>query len=108
MYGTPVRPMNTLTDRLRAIQDRISRLLREHDTLKRRSAELETEARDHQRMAEVLKARVGELERENEVLRKARPTESGPADPGTKERIDELVHEIDRCLALLSAEASHR
>jgi chromosome segregation ATPase len=102
MYGTPVRPMSTLTDRLRTIQDRVARIVREHNDLRKRSAELETEARDHQRMCEVLKARVAELERENEVLRKAKPVESGPVDPGTKERIDELVHEIDHCLALLS------
>jgi hypothetical protein len=45
---------------------------------------------------------VAELERENGVLRKARSAEQGAAAAGTKERIDELVHEIDRCLALLS------
>jgi len=103
MYGLPVRFMNTMTDRLRAAQERITRLIREYDTLRKRTAELEAEAHDHQRMDEVLKARVEELERENEVLRKAKPAASGSSEPGTKEKIDELVHEIDRCLALINA-----
>lgn len=108
MYGTPVRPMPATTARLRAIHDQLSRLLRDHEVLRHRSAELETEANDSKRLAEVLKARVAELERDNEVLRKARPAESGPGPTGTKERIDELVHEIDQCLALLSAGGGQR
>jgi len=95
--------MNTFTDRLHVVQEQVSRLLREHATLHQKATEQETKAHEHQRMCEVLKARVEELERENEVLRKAKPAESGPAVPGTKERIDELVHEIDHCLALLGA-----
>lgn len=94
--------MNTMTDRLRATQERIARLVRAHEALRKRSAELEADARDHQRMGEVLKARVEELERENEVLRKARTAPSGTSGTGTKEKIDELVHEIDRCLALIN------
>ena len=54
-------------------------------------------------MAEMLKARVAELERENEVLRSTKSAESKLGDPGTKEKIDELVNEIDRGLALISA-----
>lgn len=103
MYGLPFGPMNTLIDRLRIIQDHVTRLLGELALLKKRTAELETDAHDHQRMGEVLKARVTELERENEVLRKAKPMNSGSSDTGTKERIDELVYEIDHCLALLNA-----
>ena len=93
--------MNTLTDRLHTVQERVARLVRDHKTLRERAAELETASREHQRTSEVLSARVAELERENEVLRKAKPAINGPSVPGTKERIDELVHEIDRCLALI-------
>ena len=103
MYERPVRFMNTLTDRLRATQERISRLIRDREALQKRSAELEAKDRDHQRMGEVLKARVEELERENEVLRKAKAAPSVPSGSGTKERIDELVNEIDNCLALINA-----
>ena len=95
--------MNTLTDRLLKVQDQVTRLVREHEALHKRSSELEITARDNHRTAEVLKARVTELEKENEVLRKGRSTDGGTNAPGTKERIDELVHEIDHCLALLKS-----
>lgn len=101
MYGNPSGPMNTLTERLQAVQEKVARLVREHDGLRKRATVLDAEVRDSHRTVEVLKARVAELERENEVLRKGRSASGGTVVPGTKERIDELVHEIDHCLALL-------
>lgn len=95
--------MNTLTDRLQAVQEQVTRLVREHETLRSKATDLDAELRDHHRKEEVLRARVSELERENEVLRKGRSAGGGMSGPGTKERIDELVHEIDQCLALLKA-----
>ncbi|MCW5898287.1 MAG: hypothetical protein KIT10_03370 [Flavobacteriales bacterium] len=92
-----------LKDRLVAIQEQVTRLVREHGEAQRKAAELEAEVLEHRRMCDVLKARVAELERENEGLRKARVASSRPADTGTKEKIDELVNEIDRCLALIQA-----
>jgi predicted RNase H-like nuclease (RuvC/YqgF family) len=94
--------MNTLTERTQKVQEQVRRLVAELLELRRKAAELGTELHDHQRMVGMLKERVAELERENEVLRKGRATGGGAADTGTKERIDELVHEIDQCLALLS------
>jgi chromosome segregation ATPase len=107
MHGIPVRPMPATIARLRAIHDHVARLIREHEVLRQRAAELETELNDGKRSIEVLKARVAELERDNEVLRKARPADGGPGPTGTKEKIDELVQEIDQCLALLSAGSDH-
>lgn len=95
--------MNTLSDRLQHVQHQVSRIVREHEGLRRRAADLESEVRDHHRKEEVLRARVAELERENEVLRKGRSAGGGTTGPATKERIDELVNEIDQCLALLKA-----
>ena len=95
--------MSTFTERLSNLKEQVARLAREHRQLQQSLMEKENAARDQQRMHDVLKARVNELERENEVLRKAeRPAAGGPNDPGTKERIDELVAEIDRCLELLN------
>lgn len=95
--------MNTLPDRLIKVQEQVDRLIREHKQLQAGYSDQERTAREHQRTCDVLKARVQELERENEVLRKAeRSTTGGSNDPGTKERIDELVAEIDQCLELLN------
>ena len=102
----PVRVGEHVKDRLIAVQEQVARLLGDLAGLRDRAARSESEANDHRRTVEVLKARVSELERENGVLRKARAAESGPGAAGTKERIDELVHEIDRCLALLTPETA--
>lgn len=95
--------MNTLVERLQAAKEQMSRHMRVHTELRKRALSLESQVQDHQRMAEMLKARVAELERENEVLRSTKQAASKLGDPGTKEKIDELVNEIDRCLALISA-----
>jgi chromosome segregation ATPase len=100
----PVRVEEHVKDRLIAVQEKVARLLGDRAVMRDRSALLEAELNDHRRTVEVLKARVTELERENGVLRKARAAENGTGAAGTKERIDELVHEIDRCLALLTPE----
>lgn len=89
-------------DRLTTILQQVHRLVAERNELKARLQHVDGELSDLRRMEEVLRARVAELERENGVLRKARSAEAGAATAGTKERIDELVHEIDRCLALLT------
>jgi len=99
----PFHWMNTLSTRLQAVQQQVARLVREHEGYRRKSTDLEVEVRDHHRKEEVLRARVAELERENEVLRKGRSAGGGTTGPGTKERIDELVNEIDQCMALLKA-----
>ena len=92
--------MNTLTDRLTAVQEKVTRLVRAYDDLRRKATDLESAAHESHRKVDVLKARVAELERENEVLRQGRSANGGTRT-GTKERIDELVNEIDHCLALL-------
>lgn len=64
--------------------------------------ESEARCREGGRELEVLKARIKELEQENEVLRTALAAAKEPEREGTKEKIDELVKEIDQCLALLN------
>ena len=96
--------MSELASRIRNVQVHVQRVLSERQSLSAQLARTEADLRDQQRAAEVLHARIAELERENEVLRSARPSSSnvGTERAGTKERIDELVNEIDRCLALLN------
>ncbi|MFT3885348.1 MAG: hypothetical protein QM724_07930 [Flavobacteriales bacterium] len=93
--------MSDLAERIRNARTHLGCLLRDKGRLTASVSELENELRDRQRATEVLQARVAELERENEVLRTVRPATTAADRAGTKERIDELVSEIDRCLALL-------
>ncbi len=94
--------MSELALRIRSVQERLKRLVKERDDLRAKLEALETTTRREHRSADVLKARIDELERENEVLRTSRPkNEAGNTE--AKQRIDELVNEIDRCLSLINA-----
>lgn len=98
--------MSDLAIRLRQVHARVEGLLKDRDRHAARHLSLEEELRELKRSNEVLQARLSELEQENEVLRTvkaATPEKSVVANgrSGSKERIDELVIEIDRCLALL-------
>lgn len=94
--------MSELAPRLRTIHHKVHGLLAAREQWKAERKHLEEELRDVRRNADVLQARIWELERETEVLRAARPAGEAAERPVTKERIDELVNEIDRCLALLT------
>lgn len=96
--------MSDLVERIRAARTKLGVLQGERERLAATVSRLEQDLHDRERRSDVLKARVIELERENEVLRTVRPaTKEGNGRSGTKERIDELVTEIDRCLELLKA-----
>ncbi|HEY0977500.1 MAG TPA: hypothetical protein VGE21_08530 [Flavobacteriales bacterium] len=96
--------MSDLAERIRTARARLGEVMGERERLATTVSRMENELRDRERNTEVLKARIAELERENEVLRTVRPSNTGGQHrSGTKERIDELVNEIDRCLELLKA-----
>ena len=99
--------MSHLSIRLRRVHARVEGLLKDRDQHVKANLTLQEELRELKRSDEVLRARITELEQENEVLRAVKATSqdrSGSAGDrtGSKERIDELVIEIDRCLALLN------
>jgi chromosome segregation ATPase len=95
--------MNDLATRLRTVHSHVLSLVQDRDRLNAKLNQIEEELREEKRNADVLKARITELERENEVLRAVKATPVAAHHTGSKERIDELVSEIDRCLALLNA-----
>ncbi len=94
--------MSDLAERIHNAHTHVERLLSERDRLATSHTSLEEELRDLRRNGEVLQARLTELERENEVLRTVKATPVAEDRSGSKEKIDELVNEIDRCLALLN------
>jgi hypothetical protein len=96
--------MSDLASRIRAVHVHVARLVAEREAVRKRLVAMEHDLREHQRNADVLQARIAELERENEVLRVTRPAQTQRPEGQTeaKQRIDELVNEIDRCLALLT------
>lgn len=95
--------MEGLLERISTARTRVKGLLDEQTHATAAIEALEARSREGGREADVLKARIKELEQENEVLRTVKAAPEQPERAGTKEKIDELVNEIDRCLALLNA-----
>ena len=95
--------MEGLLERISAGRTKVQVLLDERTRSTAAVEALEARSREGNREADVLKARIKELEQENEVLRTVKAAPEQPERAGTKEKIDELVNEIDRCLALLNA-----
>lgn len=95
--------MEGLLERIGAARTQVHKLLDERTRKSAALEAMEARSREGSREADVLKARIKELEQENEVLRTAKAAPTQPEREGTKEKIDELVNEIDRCLALLNA-----
>ncbi|HMU14203.1 MAG: hypothetical protein JST41_04055 [Bacteroidetes bacterium] len=97
--------MSDLAPRLRQVHARVEGLLKDRDRSASEHLGLVEQLRELKRSDEVLRARIEELEREIAVLRAVQTVPHGNGATGdrsgTKERIDELVSEIDRCLALL-------
>ncbi len=94
--------MESLHERLTLARVKLNALRDERARATAAVETMEARLRDQGREADVLRARVHELEQENEVLRTAKAPAGETGREGTKEKIDELVQEIDRCLALLN------
>ena len=95
--------MDSLLERLRVARVKLNGLFEERALNSAAVEASEARSREGSREADVLRVRIKELEQENEVLRTVKAAAEQPAREGTKEQIDELVNEIDRCLALLNA-----
>lgn len=95
--------MSELVERIRSARTTVQRLKSERTRAQATISAMESDLRDRRRAEDVLHARIAELERENEVLRSVKAAPAADDRSGTKEKIDELVQEIDRCLALLNA-----
>ncbi len=94
--------MSDLVERLRTVHDRVAHLLRHHRELRAQADRIGSAEREMGQRIAVLEARIAELEKENEVLRTFQARHGAGEDQGADQRIDELVNEIDHCLALLN------
>lgn len=95
--------MNELARRVQRIGKQVRLLQQERSDLLERLAGTEATAQQRQQQLQVLAQRVAGLEQENDVIRMARSLPAGQGREEAKQRIDELVDEIDRCLRLIKA-----
>ena len=106
-YPGPIRTsvpgMSELNERLKNVTGKVRLLIKERSTLQRQLDELEASAQQQHQEIEVVTARLARPDQEHTVLRIARSLEQGEGKVEAKQRIDLLVNEIDRCLALINA-----
>ena len=95
--------MDGLLERIGAARAKLQQERSEHARYRAACEALENNLRDKDREAEVLKARIRDMEQEIADLRAAHQAQLAERRAGTKEKIDELVNEIDQCQALLNA-----
>lgn len=94
--------MEGLLERIGKARTQVRRIQGEHGRLQMAVEAAEGQVHEAGREKEVLIARIKELEQENEVLRKAAVPAKVPGREETRDKIDELVREIDQCLALMN------
>lgn len=93
--------MAELKERIRGIQQQVRSLIKERDEQRSKVAKLASQIHDESSMLDVLRKRITELEHQNQVLKTAQSF-GGTGEPKeSKERIDKLVKEIDKCISLL-------
>lgn len=95
--------MDGLLERIGAARAKLQQVRSEQARCRAALATLESNLRDKEREAEVLRARIRDMEQENADLQAAHQAQLAERRSGTREKIDELVNEIDQCLALLNA-----
>lgn len=94
--------MEGLLERIGIAHTQVRRMHGEHRRLQLAVEAAEGLVHEAGREKEVLIARIKELEQENEVLRKAAVPIKAHGREEDRDKIDELVREIDQCLALMN------
>ena len=83
------------------IRTDIRRLIAAYEAAKAESEELKTELQLCRDRIEDYRKQISELERQIDNFRLGQAFRSSSDDAGAKEKIDGIIREIDRCIALL-------
>lgn len=88
---------------LASLKQNFEKLIALYETEKKKSADLELRLQESEKAADAYKKQIIELERQIENLKLAEafnaPREGSAR--GAKEKIDQLIKEIDKCISLL-------
>lgn len=84
------------------IEFKIRQLIIELQRIKEENGRLSTDLVKERQLVDTLKSRITKLEDENKVLRIAQTLTTGIDTTDTKNQIDQLVREIDKCISLLN------
>lgn len=87
---------------IKSIQQQVKRLIKLHDSLKEENKSLKSSNNSLKEELQKQKKAIAELEERNKVLKIAkRLSDTNESTTEHRKKINELLREIDRCIALL-------
>lgn len=93
--------MNDLTLNITDLKGKIEKLVTLHQELKKENEQLAADKDNLQKTIEEQKNTIATLEKNNKELEQLKSEEQNKIVSDTKGKINELVQEIDNCIALL-------
>ncbi len=86
---------------LETVKEKIKRLIAAYESEKTARQRLESELEQSQKQNEAYRKQIIELERQIDNLKLTEAFKAGGNNPEAKRKIDSLMKEIDRCIALM-------
>ncbi len=86
---------------LETVKEKIKRLIAAYESEKAARQRLESELEQSQKQNESYRKQIIELERQIDNLKLTEAFKAGGNNPEAKKKIDSLMKEIDRCIALM-------
>lgn len=93
--------MNDLTLNIGDLKAKIEKVVKLHQELKKENEQLVADKENLQKAINEQKNTIEALEKKNKELEQSKSEEQTKIVTDTKEKINELVQEIDNCIALL-------
>lgn len=93
--------MNDLTLNIGDLKGKIEKLVKLHQELKKENELLVSDKENLQKTIDEQKVTIEALEKNNKAIEATKNEEQSKIVVDTKEKINELVQEIDNCIALL-------
>ena len=93
--------MNDLTLNIGDLKAKIEKLVKLHQELKKENEQLASDKENLQKTIIEQKVTIEALEKNNKAIEASKNEEQSKIVVDTKEKINELVQEIDNCIALL-------
>jgi predicted RNase H-like nuclease (RuvC/YqgF family) len=86
-----------------SLEKKVKELVKRHTELKRKNSALETELSELRKTVDSQKEAIKNLEEKNKIIKLAKSlADSNPDTAAMKQKINELVREIDKCIAQMN------
>lgn len=94
--------MNLVADHLQKLEEKIRQLVEDHQNIKTEKDLLYKQSVTYQQTIEEQKREIENLKKQVQALQIAKSVESRQDTAKVKDKIQDLVREIDRCIELLN------